>query len=775
MGENPASDQLEEGEIVDDDFEDISDNSIIETAFGKLATTNECLRALSLSSDSEIEKQIRYKRKSLHRKSKIKQKRRKKIRISSDSSDSDTPNHDLKGKLNQAIHISGIEGGHKNTLETRLKAMGGLAASSEPAAAPPELELEVPPQDKNEETSDRIDDAELENLRMEALKTAVLNKCQRRKRKRALETQETVTPLQMENKENNTPKDEKVKDGDEKVVVIGESANDVEEDEDVLRASLLAGLAKKIAKKQTPNENVMQVKQVTATLPVSIVPALPKRPVTKFKTNTLIKQVVNNKVINKHVIANKMIQNVNRPKPQVKPLIINVNGDSDSEEELKPKAPQTVANSNPAIHKLPDITVSAPQKITDLKAITTNVEKFLKEQRAKFENETKKNAPPTPNGDKTILEKSAVKLLPKSQQIEYQQLLKRLRNAERKKKAKKLALAKKVHNVAEPPKVNNVTVEIAQKAAILEIKTEESAPKIEVVVQPMTSPIERKTSYEESIKSDSSFGDCYVKSSKASDTSESRRSAITTELTTLQRTLKEMKMHGNGSFQIRTKYQVLTPIIRKITATSNERKKQEQRIKTLLQDLNDARSNLAKSHEKFSILVRELVSKKEKIDKSCQELKAEKHIQNGKIAKNRKLANKDQRESKIENNNKEMKTLPVTSTPIKLLDVNDDAAPPPFVTSSTNNDCEDMDVCNSDETDICQIDIVDPNDIDQIFKRRPPMKSTIPEYISPLNYNTYERYRNVDPHGIMCPYEVNGSCRDIDCTYKHYLKNHERL
>ncbi|XP_044254983.1 uncharacterized protein LOC123005347 isoform X2 [Tribolium madens] len=543
--------------------------------------------------------------------------------------------------------------------------MGGLTTNTEP-----------PKKTGSEDTSDKIDDTELENLRLEALKTAILNKFQRRKRKKVTpETQQDTASGTLENKENNTPK-EGPKTANNPVI-------DLEEDEDVLRASLLAGLAKNITNK-TVNE-IVKTKPSPPQLPIQIQkPALPKRPINNFKTNKIV------------------------AKPLVKPLIINVN-DSDSEDDVKPKQ------------------VTPPQKKTDLNVITSNVEKFLKEQRAKFETESKKRFQVV-NKNKSIWEKSAVKLLPKSQQLEYQQLLKRLRNAEKRKRARKIV--QKTETV-------KTTVQIA-----------ESAPKasVEVTVTPVEIQVEVKSN---EAKSDNATKE---HSSLESDT-EKRKTDVISELTTLQKTLKEIKMQRNGSLQIKSKYQVLTPIIRRITATSNDRKKQENRIKTLMRELNEARSSLSKSHEKFSSLVKELVDKKARIDKSYDEAKSVKKTENGNI----------------------MKSAPVTSTPVKAPDVTDEATISTFVSSSTNNDCEDMDVCNSDETDVYQIDIVDPNDIDQIFKRKAPIKPAIPEYVSPLCFNNYERYSHVDPLGIMCPYEVNGSCRDVDCTYKHYLKNHERL
>lgn len=31
--------------------------------------------------------------------------------------------------------------------------------------------------------------------------------------------------------------------------------------------------------------------------------------------------------------------------------------------------------------------------------------------------------------------------------------------------------------------------------------------------------------------------------------------------------------------------------------------------------------------------------------------------------------------------------------------------------------------------------------------------------------------RNVNPHGILCPYEMMGICRDEDCQYIHLSRN----
>lgn len=489
MGEKAPSEQLEEGEIVDDDFEDISDNSISDPSFGKFVSSNEHLRALPLSSDSEIDKKIKIlkTRKLLHRKSKTRyQRRRKKRRVSSDSSDSDLcPSRAIKCKLKEAIHISGIDGGIKNPLETRLKAMGGLSNKSDPPQA------QTSPKN-NEDSSDKIDDTELENLRMEALKTAILNKCQRRKRKKASPEKESATKT-LENKENDTPKDEPKSTGKttENPVI------DLDEDEDILRASLLAGLAKNITKKQIPDEiSVIKPKVGPPQLPIQVKTVLPKRPITSLKINNV----------------KTKLQKITVNKPQVKPLIINVNDDSDSDEEVKPKPPKIIPTQ---------------QKKQDLNLITNNVEKFLKEQRAKFESDSKKKFHiVNDKKDKSILERSAVKLLPKSQQIEYQLLLKRLRNAEKRKKAQKIVTQKLKNAEKKTAKVaeNVISVQSAP------------APSVEVVVTQEAVQVEVKPQEEAS------------KSENSAESEEKRRSDIISELTVLKKTLKEIKMQKNGRY-----------------------------------------------------------------------------------------------------------------------------------------------------------------------------------------------------------------------------------
>jgi hypothetical protein len=144
--------------------------------------------------------------------------------------------------------------------------------------------------------------------------------------------------------------------------------------------------------------------------------------------------------------------------------------------------------------------------------------------------------------------------LPKSQQIEYQQLLKKLRNAEKTKRARKIAL-QKMKTTTPPVKVlqtSQVTVEICPSRTTVEMAattapiSNTSAPNVEVVVSPEHAVDGVKSSNEEVSNLDSSYAD-KESSGKESDL-ERRKKGMTSELTTLQRTLKEIKMQRNGRY-----------------------------------------------------------------------------------------------------------------------------------------------------------------------------------------------------------------------------------
>lgn len=63
------------------------------------------------------------------------------------------------------------------------------------------------------------------------------------------------------------------------------------------------------------------------------------------------------------------------------------------------------------------------------------------------------------------------------------------------------------------------------------------------------------------------------------------------------------------------KYKELAPLLQKVNQESMQKKKFEQQIKHLLDELKQARKSLVDSQLNFSKLVKELILKKEELDK----------------------------------------------------------------------------------------------------------------------------------------------------------------
>lgn len=452
---------LEDGEIVSDDFEAISDDSIVFTPHGKSRTRKDPLPDLSLSSVSETEEQdrkLRRKRRRSHNKRRTNhKKRRQTISPSLDKSDSESiPDLDLQLKLKAAVQV-GSQEAHRNSLRTRLKAIMKEACPETDRQTPEvvdsckdglhdvalvtgsgsEFESEGFGGDNAEtdDTSAEVEelDSELIQLRLEALKTAVQNKFANkiRKKKESQVSDET-------NKENNNVSSEtgsqENKNGDKVVnvpVVNSDSTDNTpispDEDEDILRALLLASMSNKITK--NPSNDL--TKTVAPKIQTNVVSA--KVPASK----TLLTKINNFKLNNNFKTAPKKPVQApikNMVTPQVKPLIICLN-DSDSDTEFS-NSPEKIS-TNGLTHK-----ATAPVE----KEIENSVEKFLKEQRARAEalvkpvapkpvnktppqritlyNNKKPSNPQTPlktNLPKS-LEKSALKFLPAKKREEYKRL-----------------------------------------------------------------------------------------------------------------------------------------------------------------------------------------------------------------------------------------------------------------------------------------------------------------------------------------------------------------
>lgn len=442
--EQHCSDEHEEGEIIDD-FEDISDYSIPSTSYsGKSVSHRDLLHDVSLSSISDNEpdaliyldafsssrsKHSKRRRNSIHCHRKKRHKcsdyyRRHRLNryvspssYSSDSSDIEIDPKTQK-QLQDAIRIERSHI-HHNSLRTRLKAMLqtdnvqnktedeeentlrtlALLSNSKDAV---EVEPKQVDKLKDAESMDDKDD-ELIELRLAALKSAVLKKAPEIRKRKCRQKPMLCTSKGYEvNKENNVNQENNVKEDSEtikgtelpdtKLITDPTEANadisksiSVEEDVDIMRAKLLASMSKKIASN------------------------LPKQTM-----------VTNNS--EKTIFA--------KQQPKIKPLIINLN-DSDSDTDITTKEGQQNKDNG-------DI------------SLVNSVNEFLRKQRAAVEARNKSQ-----KITQTALDKSVVKLLPKSQQREYHFL------------KQKLLLAKKKRLRKPTVKNNNeVMVKTIQKEAV---------------------------------------------------------------------------------------------------------------------------------------------------------------------------------------------------------------------------------------------------------------------------------------------------------------------
>lgn len=434
------SDEREEGEIVDDELEDVSDSTIHSpTHAGKSVATSDHLRAVSLSSISEDEVELtrRVKQKRFltreerrcrylplqveccHRRPEKRKRRRHRSRADS-SSDSDVPDRSMVRLLKNAVHISKDAENCQNSLQTRLKALiaGSSGKSqSEDEAETNELRKAALESKKEPEAPLNVtEDKELEELRLEALKSAIIQKHEQRKKKKGENVDKDE--VNKENQQNNVMKEKtEQKTVSEPVTtenLVNSVNQSVEEDLDIMRAMLLASISTKISKIPTP-DLPKAPSQVNAKIAV-------RKPVNVVRT-------VKNDYYNKNRLVfnpKKTINNRAQPikLPNVAPLIIQVNNDSDSDMDLG-----TPPEEDPMAKK---------------------VEELLKQQRAEIEAKTEQktvkqkpveqkpvinNVKPPP---KPSLDKSIVKLLPLSQQIEYQKLT-QLINSKRRPRARRFS------------------------------------------------------------------------------------------------------------------------------------------------------------------------------------------------------------------------------------------------------------------------------------------------------------------------------------------------
>lgn len=452
MYDNIESDEREEGEIVDDDddLEDVSDSSIGSPLHpGKSVSPTEHLRGISLSSisDEDLEnRRIKHgTRKSIrmqhrryealevhltkHPKNKTERRRRhskhhnkKRLHSVSDSSEEDIPSRKIAKQLKNAVHIQEDKEICQKSLQSRLKGFMEPGNEGKPQSEDEEelsklrkdaLESTTPEnsdkQDgvKEQSPKDTVDDKELTELRLEALKSAVIQKHMLRKK---LKGEKGALPksdneVNKENAQDNINKEIQAQPEKslKKPTLEENITNNVstEEDLDVMRAMLLASMSTKIAKIPDPSTTAILPKPITRTINNPTANAL-------RKPMNVIRSVKNNYYSNRAVykVQNKVTNN-NVKVPTVEPLIINLNNDSDSDMDIDPPTEEEDNLS---------------KKVTEL----------LKQERAEVEAKTNKMEPKKVTEKAPTLDKSVLKLLPISQQMEYQKLKQQLINAKKK-------------------------------------------------------------------------------------------------------------------------------------------------------------------------------------------------------------------------------------------------------------------------------------------------------------------------------------------------------
>lgn len=560
-----SCDDREEGEIIDD-LEDVSDSSMFPDSpedFGKSVSPPELLSAVCLSSVSSNEyyrtcgkfyddetfsscnkKQWKHKRKRTichdlkRRNSHVRRRRRISIEILSDS-DTDYVDPNYAKQLKDALKRESPQELH-NSLRTRLK--GFIDPGSEDESSlnvlrnialhstkPPEAleEDKFESKDDNKQSKDLIkenfEDHELYQLRMAALKSVVMEKHEQRKKKNAkleINSKHDAGDIDKENDQSIINNDTELKtlkqnsdcsatQQEESTHNNGKGEDVMDEDVDILRAMLLANMTKTLAAKFPTAANIVK--------------ELPQ------VENANVKPTAEQTFVSNHVI--------------IKPLIINVNNDSDSDVELSESE----------------------------NSFKDTVTEFLKKQRAEVENVKKKEV--TLNrSDDTLMDKSVMKLLPHSQQLEYKQLKQRLINARKKNK-----LRRPSQRISESKR--DQTQVITKKV-----------PKVKIDTTPSGT----------------------TQNFKVTKSVQERKG--TQSSTNLQRTLNELQIRKNGRLQMKGKYRSLGVLLHRINQASNIRRQYEIEVKKQLHELQKLRVKLATSHQNFTNLVQQLVKEKQVID-----------------------------------------------------------------------------------------------------------------------------------------------------------------
>ncbi|XP_066141204.1 girdin isoform X2 [Euwallacea fornicatus] len=877
-------DGLEEGEIVSDDLEAISDDSLVSTPLDV----------------AEIQRPGPSKRKRTQRRHK---KSSRRCNVNSDSSNtcSNFLRNSLKHQLKAAIHIES-EDAHRNSLKTRLRGMVSNNSTSESDSGEKmlavrettpvdvssviiissdspstcnevqEVHQEVTPENRKNKIAqaeqvndnrnsiaeevkenDEIDN-ELIQLRLDALKTALNSKFGNRLRKK--KKSQTIDETNKENSSNNSENTS----GEEKITETGidptqnstaaghESGNvpvSPEEDEDVLRALLLASMSKKIINetpKLTSTEKLPKKLQQQTNKNL-----LKKINVFKLNNNFTVQNKFN-KVVNPEIAVTKPFVKpsvmIPRVAPQVKPLIIRVNSDSDSDLDIGSNS-----EKSPVKKQSPQLVIQS----THLQEqIDSSVDKFLREQRQMAENKLSRNkqkkieiakisehnrtiikpvirkalngkghvqivqsikssivTPKPQTGPKlNDLEKSALKFLPANKREEYKKLqnLIKLKHAQLKTKknsqntsylgADLRGLAFKSGNIKKGStsdlNLGVVNVTKTNKTKNLPINSLNSklnnGLNSAIKKTPAVSSINVKSRVVSSLKTQPKIW--HTQSTQTIDTHQvqlplkyetrikefqhqeliaAEREQEKWKESELRDILKQIQTIKDGRLQIQERYKCFRPLVKKLNEVSKQQKHWDNEVERLMSLLAGARDQQNQLHKSMISLVKELAEEKEKLDSS----------------------------SVIDNPVPKPTHAFVTSTPVK---------PPPIVSNSpssstsvpfetllrhvtlpSNQTVNDLKINwqhNTTDDGGCEeaeSSIIGSNNINKFLETNEEGMAWLAKntdlcnrkldkvkYVSPLDFT--RRRQGLDPFGIMCPFQVNGRCKDAGCTYNHLPK-----
>ncbi|GLV35537.1 hypothetical protein CBL_01314 [Carabus blaptoides fortunei] len=238
--------------------------------------------------------------------------------------------------------------------------------------------------------------------------------------------------------------------------------------------------------------------------------------------------------------------------------------------------------------------------------------------------------------------------------------------------------------------------------------------------------------------------------------------------------ISDKQLNHVGRVQEKGKYEELTPLMTRVSEAQNARDKAQTQVKQLINDLRIARAALTSTHQTYSVLMQQLVKAKANIDKRLdgQELK------NNKTNKIPAICTSTPKKTTFQESPCELSSIDqnVVVQPVVVQNqVNTDVNQTLIVAV---NNC-DKDKEEATETAVQRMDIEenggDDNQEEKAEEQEVPVSVTIVDkpsqeytgiltYTSPLDH--MQEKLPGDPLLVLCPYDLLGECRDPDCRLK---------